>query len=110
MICSILLSVDVGTEADKQLDRGPDDVAGTDSLSNEELQKEWYCKGTEFALAPGKQPAFVSGLDAQFENSIDPMMQLIRSPSADEQTLEQLKHPAVPESKEFSLRQSPGSL
>ena len=28
-----------------------------------------------------------SGLDAQFENSVDLMMQLIRNPSADVQTL-----------------------
>ena len=92
---SFSLSVDVGTEADKQLGLAAAlmDVSGTDSLSNEELQKEWYRMGTEFRFGAGENSsAFaVSGLDAQFENSIDLMMQLIRSPSADEQTLEQLK-------------------
>ena len=41
--------------------------------------------GTEFRFGAGENSsAFaVSGLDAQFENSIDLMMQLIRSPSAD---------------------------
>ena len=65
------------------------DVAGTDSLSNEELQKEWYRMGTEFRFGAGENSsAFaVSGLDAQFENSIDLMMQLIRSPSADDRPL-----------------------
>jgi predicted Zn-dependent peptidase len=89
------IGIDVGTEADNKLGLAAAlmDVAGTQSLSNEELQKEWYRMGSEFRFGSGENAsAFsVSGLDSQFEDSVALMMELINSPSADQQTLEQLK-------------------
>lgn len=89
------IGIDVGTEEDNKLGLAAAlmDVAGTQSLSNEELQKEWYRMGSEFRFGSGENAsAFsVSGLDSQFEDSIALMMDLINSPSADQQTLEQLK-------------------
>ncbi len=92
---SFSIGIDVGTEADNKLGLAAAlmDVAGTQSLSNEELQKEWYRMGSEFRFGSGENAsAFsVSGLDSQFEDSVALMMDLINSPSADQQTLEQLK-------------------
>ncbi|HBW82474.1 MAG TPA: hypothetical protein DEF79_00390 [Gammaproteobacteria bacterium] len=92
---SFSISVEVGTESDNQLGLAAAlmDVSGTKSLSNEQLQKEWYRMGTEFRFGAGENSSSfaVSGLDAQFEDSVDLMMQLIKTPSADTQTLEQLK-------------------
>lgn len=89
------IGIDVGTEADNKLGLAAAlmDVAGTQALSNEELQKEWYRMGSEFRFGSGENAsAFsVSGLDSQFEDSVALMMELINSPSADQQTLEQLK-------------------
>lgn len=92
---SFSINVEVGTEENEKLNLSSAllDVAGTDSLSNEELQKEWYRMGTEFRFGSGENSsAFaISGLDDQFENSIALMMSLIDSPSSDSETLEQLK-------------------
>ncbi len=92
---SFSINVEVGTEENEKLSLSSAllDVAGTDSLSNEELQKEWYRMGTEFRFGSGENSsAFaISGLDDQFENSVALMMSLIDSPSSDSETLEQLK-------------------
>lgn len=92
---SFSINVEVGTEENEKLGLSSAllDVAGTDSLSNEELQKEWYRMGTEFRFGSGENSsAFaISGLDDQFENSVALMMSLIDSPSSDSETLEQLK-------------------
>lgn len=89
------VNVEVGTEEDEKLGLSAAlmDVAGTANMSNEELQKEWYRMGTEFRFGAGENSsAFaISGLDDQFENSVALMMELIKTPSSDSQTLEQLK-------------------
>ncbi len=92
---SFSIGVDVGTEVNDYLGMasGLLDVAGTDSLSNEELQKEWYRMGSEFRFGAGENSSAMSlsGLDDQFEESLDLMMALLTSPSAEASTLEQLK-------------------
>ena len=92
---SFSINVEVGTEEDEKLGLSAAllDVAGTQKLSNEELQKEWYRMGSEFRFGSGENSSTfaVSGLDEQFEESLALMMELIKTPSADEQTLEQLK-------------------
>jgi len=89
------IGVEVGTEENEKLGMAASllDVAGTDTLSNEELQKEWYRMGSEFRFGSGENSsAFsISGLDDQFENSLALMMSLVNSPSSDSETLEQLK-------------------
>jgi len=92
---SFSINVEVGTETNEQLGMASAlmDVAGTATLSNEELQKEWYRMGSDFRFsAGGNSSGFgISGLDEQFENSLALMLELIRTPSADHQTLEELK-------------------
>ena len=89
------IGVEVGTEENEKLGLSAAlmDVAGTQNLSNEELQKEWYRMGSEFRFGAGENSsAFtVSGLDDEFEDSLALMMELIKNPTAEAQTLEQLK-------------------
>lgn len=89
------VSVDVGTEANEKLNLAASlmDVAGTETLSNEELQKEWYRMGTEFNFGAGENSSGFSltGLDEQFENSVAMMMELVEAPVVESQTLEDLK-------------------
>ncbi|MDD9890326.1 MAG: insulinase family protein [Gammaproteobacteria bacterium] len=89
------IGVEVGTEENEKLGLSASlmDVAGTLNMTNEELQKEWYRMGSEFRFGAGENSsAFsLSGLDEQFENSVALMMELIKTPATDEQTLEQLK-------------------
>lgn len=92
---SFSINVEVGTEANEKLSLAAAlmDVAGTTSRSNEELQKEWYQIGTDFRFGSGENSSgiSISGLDEQFEDSLALAMELIKNPSADEQTLELLK-------------------
>ena len=69
------------------------DVAGTASLSNEELQKEWYRLGSSFNFGAGENASgfSLSGLDEQFEASLELMISAIKQPKTDDETLEQLK-------------------
>ena len=89
------INVEVGTEENEKLGLSAAlmDVAGTQNMTNEELQKEWYRMGSEFRFGSGENSsAFsVSGLDEQFEDSLALMMELVKTPATDEQTLEQLK-------------------
>ena len=87
--------MEVGTESIEELGLASAliDVAGTATMSNEELQKQWYRMGSEFRFGSGENSSAISvtGLDEQFEDSVALALELIRTPSADEQTLEQLK-------------------
>jgi len=92
---SFSINVEVGTEENEKLNLAAAlmDVAGTDSRSNEELQKEWYQMGTDFRFGAGENSSgiSISGLDEQFEASLALAMELIKNPRTDEQTLEQMK-------------------
>ncbi|MBV57018.1 MAG: peptidase M16, partial [Gammaproteobacteria bacterium] len=89
------IGIEVGTEEDEKLNLSAVlmDVAGTQNLSNEELQKQWYRLGSEFRFGAGENSSgiSISGLDEQFEESVALMMEFIKSPSSDDQTLEQMK-------------------
>jgi len=89
------INVEVGTEENEKLGLSASliDVAGTQNMTNEELQKEWYRMGSEFRFGTGENSSTfsVSGLDEQFEDSLALMMELVKTPATEEQTLEQLK-------------------
>ena len=91
------IGVEVGTEENEKLGLSATllDVAGTPTLSNEELKKEWYRMGSEFRFGAGENSsAFtVSGLDDEFENSLALMMELVNNPVAEQETLD-LRFPA----------------
>jgi len=92
---SFSVNIEVGTEENEKLGLASSlmDVAGTTSKSNEELQKEWYQMGTDFRFGAGENSSAIaiSGLDEQFEASVALAMDLIKNPSTDEETLEQMK-------------------
>ena len=92
---SFSINVDAGSEEMGKLSLSSAlmDVAGSASLSNEELQKAWYRMGSEFGfrVAENSSSFILSGLDAQFEDSLALMLELVREPVSDENTLEQLK-------------------
>ncbi len=92
---SFSVNVEVGTEENEKLSLAAAlmDVAGTQSKSNEELQKEWYQMGTDFRFGTNENSSgiAISGLDEQFEASLAQALDLIKNPTADEQTLEQMK-------------------
>ena len=89
------VNVEVGTESDDYLQMASSllEVAGTGTRSNADLQKEWYRMGSEFRFRSGESASgmSLSGLDEQFEASLDLMMELITNPSSEANTLEQLK-------------------
>ncbi len=92
---SFSVNIEVGTEENEKLSLAGAlmDVAGTTSKTNEELQKEWYQMGTDFRFGAGENASgiSISGLDEQFEASVALAMDLIKNPSTDEETLEQMK-------------------
>ena len=89
------IDVDTGSEENGKLNLAAAlmDVAGSASMSNEELQKEWYRMGTDFGFQVGENSSSfnLSGLDDQFEDSLALMLELVRAPTSDDNTLEQLK-------------------
>ena len=89
------INVEVGTEENEKLGLSAAlmDVAGTQNMSNEELQKEWYRLGSDFRFGAGENSSAIalSGLDEQFENSLTLAMELVKTPTTDANTLEQLK-------------------
>jgi len=92
---SFSISTEVGTEENEKLGLASAlmDKAGTANLSNEELQKEWYRMGSEFRFGSGENSSAmsISGLDEQFEPTLALMLDVIRNPSADQSTLDELK-------------------
>ncbi len=92
---SLSISIDVGTEENDKLSLAAAlmDVAGTEALSNEALQKEWYRLGSSFNFGASENASgfSLSGLDEQFEASLELMMSAIKQPLTDDETLEQLK-------------------
>ncbi|MDK2972196.1 MAG: hypothetical protein PWP23_1951 [Candidatus Sumerlaeota bacterium] len=69
------------------------DRSGTARLSAEELQKEWYKLGTDFGITAGASETVItlSGLDENFEPSLDLMREVLSSPVPAEGTLDELK-------------------
>ncbi len=92
---SFSISVDVGTEENDALGLATAllEKSGAGDLSAEELQKEWYRLGSELAIGAGANESSIgiSGLDEQFDASLALMLQLVRNPTVDEATLDELK-------------------
>ena len=92
---SFSINIDAGSEENGRLSLAAAlmEVAGSASMSNEDLQKEWYRMGSEFGfrVAENASSFRLTGLDDQFEDSLALMLELVRTPVSDEDTLEQLK-------------------
>jgi len=92
---SLSVQVDLGTRQDRRMSFAADllDKAGAGDVSSEDLKKEWYKLGTDFAFSAGDQSSSItiSGLDENFDASLALAMTLIKKPSVDDETLDELK-------------------
>jgi len=92
---SFSITIETGTLEDDHLSLATAllNKSGAGELSAEELQKQWYRLGSEFSIGAGENESAmaVSGLDEHFGDSVALMLEAVRNPTVDEQTLEELK-------------------
>src|SRR5437660_3483295 len=92
---ALTISVEIGTRHDNRLGAAAQllDKSGTKRFGAEELKKEWYKLGTDFSVAAGENETTLSiaGLDENFASSWALLMELLTSPAADAETLDELK-------------------
>ena len=90
------INIEFGTFEDNKISTAAAllNKSGTQKFSAEELKKEWYKLGTDFGIGAGDNETTLSlsGLDENFEASIGLLMDLMRTPSAPEETLSELKN------------------
>ncbi len=68
-------------------------IAGTERLSSDDLQREWYKLGTTFNVAASDHETVfeLTGLDENFEKSVALLMELLWKPTVAPEALDQLK-------------------
>jgi predicted Zn-dependent peptidase len=88
------ISIEVGTEENDRLSLAAAlmDKAGTVDYTAEDLQKQWYRLGSDFRFSSGANETVIgiSGMDPQFEETLILMLELIRNPQAEAETLAEL--------------------
>lgn len=93
---TLSISIDVGSEENDLFSlAGPVmGKAGTQTLSSEELQKQWYRLGADFNFGSGANETVItiSGMDPQFEEALALMLELVRNPQSDDATFQELKN------------------
>jgi predicted Zn-dependent peptidase len=93
------ISIEVGTEENDRLSLAAAlmDKAGTTDYPAEELQKQWYRLGSDFRFSSGANETVISisGMDPQFEETLVLMLELIRNPQAEADTLAELKNTII---------------
>lgn len=94
-VFTFTLSVDFGTYEDNTIAAAVKllEKSGTERLSPEDLKKEWYKLGTDFGVAVSDNETSVTltGLDENFEASLALLMELLKTPAAQSEILEELK-------------------
>src|SRR5437867_1548757 len=92
---ALAISVDLGTRHDNRLAAATLllDKSGTQRFGAEALKKEWYKLGTDFSIAAADNETTISitGLDENFAPSWGLLMELLQEPTADPETLTELK-------------------
>jgi len=92
---ALTISVDVGTRHDNRLGAATLllNKSGTKRFGAEALKKEWYKLGTDFSIASADNETTVNiaGLDQNFAASWGLLMDLLQEPTADPETLTELK-------------------
>jgi predicted Zn-dependent peptidase len=108
-IFTFSIGVDFGKHEDNKIGVAVPllDKSGTADLSPEDLKKEWYKLGTDFAISAGDNETYItiSGLDENFEKSLALLLSLVRAPKADPEVLEQLKR-IILQSREDAKKQA----
>ena len=69
------------------------DKSGTGEFSSDDLKKEWYKLGSSFSISVGDNETVIriSGLDENFQPTLDLLLGLLYKPTVDAETLETLK-------------------
>lgn len=69
------------------------DKSGTRELSPDELKQAWYAKGSDFSLSVGDhETSFsISGLDENFDSTIELMQEFVSHPVSSQEVLDTLK-------------------
>jgi zinc protease len=92
---TLTIAVDFGNRHDLRLGAATEllDKSGTKKFNGEELKKEWYKLGTDFGVGAGDNETSISisGLDENFAASWQLLMNLMQGPTADADTLEEMK-------------------
>ena len=92
---ALTISVDIGRRHDNRLVAATQllEKSGTKRFNGEDLKKEWYKLGTDFSVGVGDNETTItiSGLDENFAASWAQLMELLQEPTADTETLEELK-------------------
>ncbi len=91
---SLTFAIEIGTLENNRL--GPAaqllDKSGAGEYSSEALKKEWYKLGTDVGVGSGDHETSItiSGLDENFEESVELLMKLLQDPKAEQSTLDEL--------------------
>ncbi len=92
---SFSIRVEFGSHEDNRLALATRllDKSGTGKFSPEEIKKEWYKLGSNFGISAGDNETviIISGLDENFQPTLDLLLSLLKEPTADPETLETLK-------------------
>jgi predicted Zn-dependent peptidase len=92
---ALTMAVDFGTRHDNRLLAATQllDKSGTKRFNGEDLKKEWYKLGTDFTVSTSDNETTISlsGLDENFAASWALLMELLQEPTADAETLAELK-------------------
>ena len=92
---SLSINVEFGTQENNKIAIATRllDLSGAGDLSAEELKKEWYKLGVDYGVSAGENESFISisGLDENLEPALELLMKVINEPTADSETLEELK-------------------
>jgi predicted Zn-dependent peptidase len=92
---TLTVAVDIGTRHDNRLGAATEllEKSGTKRFNGEDLKKEWYRLGTDFAVSAGDNETTISisGLDENFAASWALLTELLQEPAAAAETLEELK-------------------
>jgi len=98
---TLSITVDLGKRHEERMGLAAAllDKSGTGKLAAEDLKKEWYKLGTDFGFVSGDQSTSItiSGLDENFDASLELAMKLVKSPKVDAETLDELKKIVVAE-------------
>lgn len=92
---SLTISIEMGTHENETISMATQllDKSGTNTLSPEELKKEWYKLGSTFGVGAGENSSSITitGLDENFEATLKLMLDVMHNPQAAPETLETLK-------------------
>ena len=92
---SLTITVDFGSHEDNKIAIADQllNKSGTEQYTAEDLRKEWYKLGTDFGMGAGENETSITiaGLDENFERSLALLMDVLKHPTAPEDTLSELK-------------------